>query len=441
MIVDTRDGQVRGSERRRHRPLPRDPLRRGGSVRARHDRRERWDGVLEALDFGPIAPQDGGAQFQRRDLVQSEELPVAERVGAAAARRERRSTGHGVDPRRRASGRGRARARSTRPTALAQRGDAVVITINYRLGALGFLAHPSLADERRRWRRVRELGPPRPDRGAAVGARQRRCLRRRSRQRDDLRRVRGRGIGRLPRRVATDRPGCSTRRSCRAARRLACRWRPRPSSPSASRRRSASTASMRCVTSRSTRCSPGRTHCSTPGWCGSSRPTIDGHVLEQSGVRAMREGVGADIPMIIGTNVDEWKLWAPADPRSRDLDDDGLQRRVTRRLGEDRATPDHRGRARRPHRPRRAGQPERPLVRDRDRALLPPPVAARCRRAPHAPAGRRTCTCSRGARLRWAAGSVRAMVSRSPSCSATRATPSWLRSPGRVPTPTRCPTR
>ena len=32
-------------------------------------------------------------------------------------------------------------------TALAPRGDVVVVSINYRLGALGFLAHPSLAPE------------------------------------------------------------------------------------------------------------------------------------------------------------------------------------------------------------------------------------------------------------------------------------------------------
>ena len=30
---------------------------------------------------------------------------------------------------------------------LAARGDAVVVTINYRLGALGFLAHPALTAE------------------------------------------------------------------------------------------------------------------------------------------------------------------------------------------------------------------------------------------------------------------------------------------------------
>ncbi|TMA34218.1 MAG: carboxylesterase family protein [Deltaproteobacteria bacterium] len=51
---------------------------------------------------------------------------------------------------------------------LARRGDAVVVTINYRLGALGH---------------------SRPDPRARVGARQHRGVRRRSPERDDLRRV------------------------------------------------------------------------------------------------------------------------------------------------------------------------------------------------------------------------------------------------------------
>ncbi len=32
--------------------------------------------------------------------------------------------------------------------------------------------------------------------------------------------------------------------------------------------------------------------------------------------------------MLIGTNVDEWKLWAAADPHSRDLDEDRLRSRL-----------------------------------------------------------------------------------------------------------------
>jgi para-nitrobenzyl esterase len=35
------------------------------------------------------------------------------------------------------------------PTRLVQGGDVIVVTINYRLGALGFLAHPALSGESR----------------------------------------------------------------------------------------------------------------------------------------------------------------------------------------------------------------------------------------------------------------------------------------------------
>ncbi len=41
---------------------------------------------------------------------------------------------------------GRGNAAGTNGAALAKHGDVVVVTINYRLGALGWLAHPSLAD-------------------------------------------------------------------------------------------------------------------------------------------------------------------------------------------------------------------------------------------------------------------------------------------------------
>ena len=74
---------------------------------------------------------------------------------------------------------------------LARTGDVVVVTFNYRLGALGFLAT-------RRWPRagrvgdVRELGAARPVGRPALGARPHRRLRRRPGQRDRLR-----GVGRL----------------------------------------------------------------------------------------------------------------------------------------------------------------------------------------------------------------------------------------------------
>ena len=59
-----------------------------------------------------------------------------------------------------------------------------VVTINYRLGALGFLAHPALADANGQFRRLRPHGPAgRP----ALGAAQHRQLRRQPAQRHRLR--------------------------------------------------------------------------------------------------------------------------------------------------------------------------------------------------------------------------------------------------------------
>ena len=63
---------------------------------------------------------------------------------------------------------------------LAERG-IVVVTINYRLGPLGFLVHPG-AERRVAAKHLGKLRPARPDPGAGVGEAQHRGLRRRSGQ-------------------------------------------------------------------------------------------------------------------------------------------------------------------------------------------------------------------------------------------------------------------
>ena len=73
---------------------------------------------------------------------------------------------------------------------LSRKGDVVVVTVNHRLNAFGYLYLAEFGS--RRSRRFRQCWPARSDPGPRVGARQRRGIWRRCRQRDDLRALRRR---------------------------------------------------------------------------------------------------------------------------------------------------------------------------------------------------------------------------------------------------------
>ena len=100
-----------------------------------------WSGVRDATQFGPSCPQDDGQPVPAaRDDQRG--LPVPERLhagGTAAA-----VGGRPVLVWIHGGGLVQDGARNYDGTKLAADG-AVVVTINYRLGALGFLAHPALA--------------------------------------------------------------------------------------------------------------------------------------------------------------------------------------------------------------------------------------------------------------------------------------------------------
>lgn len=118
-----------------------------GSLRFRSPRPPQpWTGVRDAVEFGPIAPQ----LLPKRPLLPGEPTQWSEDClnlnvwtpGLDGGRRPVLVWLHGGSF---LSGSGA--GLPYRGHHLARRGDVVVVTLNYRLGALGFLAHPDLLED------------------------------------------------------------------------------------------------------------------------------------------------------------------------------------------------------------------------------------------------------------------------------------------------------
>jgi para-nitrobenzyl esterase len=60
------------------------------------------------------------------------------------------------------------------------------------------------------------------------------------------------------------------------------------------------------------------------------QPAIDGTVLPQKPIDAIREGTAADIPLLTGTTLEEWKLFSAPNPALRFMSAKGFEERVTR---------------------------------------------------------------------------------------------------------------
>jgi para-nitrobenzyl esterase len=101
---------------------------------------DRWSGVRDATTFGPNCPQVAtpfGLASSFEDCLYLNAY--------APAGREHDSDGHPVMVWIHGGGLARGESQDYDPAKLAADGT-VVVTINYRLGALGFLAHPALAE-------------------------------------------------------------------------------------------------------------------------------------------------------------------------------------------------------------------------------------------------------------------------------------------------------
>ncbi|MEO2168623.1 MAG: carboxylesterase/lipase family protein [bacterium] len=61
-------------------------------------------------------------------------------------------------------------------------------------------------------------------------------------------------------------------------------------------------------------------------------PVVDGEILLEHPLEAIRGGYAADIPLLIGSTADEWRLFTIAVPGHREMDAAGLHHRIGRRL-------------------------------------------------------------------------------------------------------------
>jgi para-nitrobenzyl esterase len=62
------------------------------------------------------------------------------------------------------------------------------------------------------------------------------------------------------------------------------------------------------------------------------QPVVDGDLLPRPPIEAARSGEDAAVPALVGTNLDEWRIFGLGDPALRSLDRGGLLRRLASRL-------------------------------------------------------------------------------------------------------------
>ena len=279
-----------------------------------------WDDVRDATAFGPIAPQKPGAHFQSPTLTVDEQClsanvwtpgttgarPVMVWIHGGSFR-----NGSGASP-------------LYDGAALAARGDIVVITVNYRLGVLGFLGHPSLSTN----------GGPPANWGMLDLVEALRWVQRNAT-----------AFGGDPGDVtlAGESAGASAVSllcTMPAADGLFHKAIAQSGSPLVASLSRAIALAERLVTTTGVadvlalRALPVERLLAAQYELESTAhdlgfiPAVDDVVIPNLPTLALAAGVAAGIPTLIGSNVDEFKLWAGEDPHSRDLDDARLRTRL-----------------------------------------------------------------------------------------------------------------
>jgi para-nitrobenzyl esterase len=349
-VVATLKGKVRGTEERgvyvfRGIPFARPPV---GDLRFQPPQpAEPWSGIRDASRFGPAAPQPerpagvpgGGGSYPN----QSEDCLYLN-VWTPAADGARRpvlvwihgggfTIGTGGDPRYEGA-------------ALAARGNVVVVTLNYRLGALGFLHTPDfpadagitancgILDQIRALEWVR-------DEIAAFGG--------------DPGHVTvfgesagGMSVGTL---LGTPRArGLFHRAILQSG---AAHHAAAPDAAAVTAHAVLQDVGLSAEEAANLRSLPAerileaqlRVAALNPGSGMGFTPVVDGDLLPRPPLQAIADGLSGDIPVLIGSNLDEWKLMVASDPRVAGLTPEELAARLTAVLPEDAATPESVARA------------------------------------------------------------------------------------------------
>ena len=204
-------------------------------------------------------------------------------------------------------------------TNLARRG-VVVVSFNYRLGALGFLAHPALSRESEH-RGLRQLRAARSDRRAPLGSREHRGVWRQSGERDAVRIVSRRVQPGIPHGLAA-RTRVVPSRHCAEPRVDGCRAEAATSRSVLWLRGSGSPRTLDCTGHRDTprverrRGARATAEQTVRRWAWIYVPLVDGYVVPDDPAVLMGTNSQSNVPLLIGHNADEGLFYARDLPKT-----------------------------------------------------------------------------------------------------------------------------
>ena len=342
-VAHTRSGRLAGEATRRglvFRGIPYAEPPVGARRFAAPEPVKPWDGERPATRFGPSAPQGGAQNFLVRRIVgaaqgrQSEDCLYLN-VWTPALDGARRPVLVFIHGGAFLIGSGSTLLYSGRR--LSARGDVVVVTLNYRLGALGSLA-------------LRDLVPGGGDAPANLGLRDQ--LAALSWVRENIDRfggdpdcvtVFGESAGAMSVGALLGAPaarglfrrailqsGASSNVSTPAqARRAAERFLSRMGAAGESLE-----ALRRAPLHEILRAQAETALALAPELGLAFQPCVDGELLPELPLSALARGASRGLSLLVGTNRDEWKLFMLGDLRARAMNDEALRRRFARVLGD-----------------------------------------------------------------------------------------------------------